>query len=186
MASPVAGAGTNPRARIAGAVYLLYFLTAISGALLSGHFPVLGKALTVVSMLIYAVLAVLFYYLFRPVSWSLSVVAALFSLVGCAVATLGLFQIASPHINPLLFFAIYCLLIGYLILRSTFLPRFLGALMVLAGIGWLAFLLPSLPRYLSMGVMGLGILAEALLMLWLLVKGVDVQRWQEQGSAVRS
>jgi hypothetical protein len=37
-----------------------------------------------------------------------------------------------------------------------------------------------------MGIMGLGILAEAALMLWLLVKGVNVQRWQEQGASVRS
>lgn len=168
-----------------GVVYLLYFLTAICGALLSSHFPALGKAVTVVSMLIYAVLAVLFYSLFRPVSGSLSLLAAVFSLVGCAVATLGLFQVASRYINPLLFFAIYCLLIGYLILRSTFLPRIPGALMVLAGVGWLVFLWPSLPRYLSLGIMGLGILAEASLMLWLLVRGVDVQRWQEQASAVR-
>jgi hypothetical protein len=112
--------------------------------------------------------------------------AALLSLVGCVVATLGLFHIASRYVNPLLFFAIYCLLIGYLILRSTFLPRILGVPMAIAGVGWLVFLLPSLPTPLSMGIMGLGILAEAVLMLWLLVKGVNVQRWQEQGGSVPS
>jgi hypothetical protein len=169
-----------------GAVYLLYFLTAISGALIGRHLPVYGKAITVFSMVCYAVLAVLLYYLFRPVNRSLSMLAAFLSLAGCVVATLGLFQIASRYVNPLLFFGIYCLLIGYLILRSTFLPRILGALMGLAGVGWLIFLFPSLPKPLSMGIMGLGILAEAALMLWLLVKGVNVQRWQEQGASVRS
>ncbi len=177
---------SNPRARITGAVYLLYFLTAISGALIGRHLPVYGKAITVFSMVCYAVLAVLLYYLFRPVNRSLSMLAAVLSLIGCVVATLGLFHIASRYVNPLVFFAIYCLLIGFLILRSTFLPRILGALMALAGVGWLVFLFPSLPKPLSMGIMGLGILAEAALMLWLLVKGVNVQRWQEQGASVRS
>jgi len=176
---------SNPRARVTGAVYLLYFLTAISGALISHHFPVFGNAVTVLSMACYAVLAVLLYYLFRPVNRSLSMLAALLSLAGCVVATLGLFHVAWRYVNPLVFFAIYCILIGYLILRSRFLPRILGALMAIAGVGWLIFLFPSLPKPLSMGIMGLGILAEAVLMLWLLVKGVNVQRWQEQGASVR-
>jgi hypothetical protein len=186
MVERVAMTSSDPRARMTGAVYLLYFLTAISGALIGRHLPVYGKAITVFSMVCYAVLAVLLYYLFRPVNRSLSMLAAFLSLAGCVVATLGLFQIASRYVNPLLFFGIYCLLIGYLILRSTFLPRILGALMGLAGVGWLIFLFPSLPKPLSMGIMGLGILAEAALMLWLLVKGVNVQRWQEQGASVRS
>jgi hypothetical protein len=79
----------------------------------------------------------------------------------------------------LLFFAPYCLLIGYLIFRSTFLPRILGVLMALAGLGWLAFLSPTLARHLSLYIEGLGIFAEASLMLWLIVKGVNFQRWQE-------
>ncbi len=66
--------------------------------------------------------------------------------------------------------------IGYPILRLTFLPRILAALMVLAGLGWLIFLsLPpanDLVSYLE----GLGFLAEALLMLWLLVQGIANQR----------
>jgi hypothetical protein len=52
--------------------------------------------------------------------------------------------------------------------------------MVLAGLGWLAFLSPSLAKYLPLSIEILGILAEGLLMLWLLVKGVNVQRWKEQ------
>src|SRR5215472_17535793 len=83
-------------------------------------------------------------------------------------------------IVALTFFAVYCLLIGYLILWSTFLPRFLGALMVLAGLGWLTFLYQPLAHRLSPYVQVLGVAAEALLMLWLLVMGVNAERWQQQ------
>ena len=83
----------------------------------------------------------------------------------------------------LVLFGFYDLLIGYLIFRSAFLPRVLGVLMALAGLGWLAFLYPPLANSLSPYVLVLGFLAELLLMLWLLVKGVNVQRRKEQASA---
>ena len=72
----------------------------------------------------------------------------------------------------LVFFGLFNLLIGYLIFRSTFLPRILGVLMALAGLGWLMFLSPRLANHLLTYIKVLGILAEASLMLWLLVKGV--------------
>ena len=65
----------------------------------------------------------------------------------------------------LVFFALYDFLIGYLIFRSTFLPRFLGVLIMLAGLAWMAFLSPPVADHLSTYIEGLGILAEALLML---------------------
>jgi len=83
----------------------------------------------------------------------------------------------------LVFFGFYCLLIGYLIFRSTFLPRILGALMVVAGLGWLTFLSPPLAKSLSPYVLAPGIVGEGLLTVWLLVKGVNVQRWNEQAEA---
>ena len=83
----------------------------------------------------------------------------------------------------LVFFGLFNLLIGYLIFRSTFLPRILGVLMALSGLGWLTFLSPPMANYVFSYIAVLGILAEALLMLWLLVKGVDVQRWKERASA---
>lgn len=76
----------------------------------------------------------------------------------------------------LVFFAFYCLLIGYLILRSTFLPRFSGALMLAAGIGWLAYLAPPFAAHLSPYTQILGFVAEASLMLWLLIIGVDASK----------
>jgi hypothetical protein len=48
----------------------------------------------------------------------------------------------------LVFFGVHCLLIGYLIFRSIFLPRIFGLVMVLAGIGWLTFLWQPLANHL--------------------------------------
>ena len=64
-------------------------------------------------------------------------------------------------------------------------PRILGVLMAFAGLGWLTFLSPPLANYLSPYIVVLGFLAELSLMLWLLVMGVNVQRWKEQASAAR-
>ena len=81
------------------------------------------------------------------------------------------------------FFGVYCLLIGYLIFRSAFLPRILGVLMALAGLGWLTFLSPPFANHLSPYNLILGFLAELSLCLWLLVMGANVERWREQASA---
>src|ERR1700730_16728005 len=51
----------------------------------------------------------------------------------------------------LVFFGFWCVLVGYLIFRSTFLPRIIGVLEVLAGLGYLTLLWqgvrPSLYTY---------------------------------------
>ncbi len=70
-----------------------------------------------------------------------------------------------------------------LVYRSTFLPRPLGILMMLSGMGWLTFLWPPLAVALGPLVLGLGVLAEGALMLWLLVEGVDASRWREDATA---
>lgn len=82
----------------------------------------------------------------------------------------------------LVFFGLFQLALGYLIFRSTFLPRFLGVLVALAGIGWLVFLAPPLASALLTYLEVLGFVAEASLMLWLLVMGVNSQRWNAQGA----
>ena len=77
----------------------------------------------------------------------------------------------------------YCLLIGILILRSAFLPRALGFLNAAAGIGWFVFLAPLHTHFLTVSIEVLGFLAEAALMLWLLVRAVDEQKWAKQAAA---
>ena len=84
----------------------------------------------------------------------------------------------------MVFFGFYCLLIGYLIFRSTFLPRILGVLMAFAGLGWLTFLSPMLANHLSPYIFAPGILGEGALTLWLLAMGVNAERWNEQAGVI--
>ena len=83
------------------------------------------------------------------------------------------------------FFGFYCLLIGYLIFRSGFLPRILGAGMAIAGLGWLTFLSPALAHDLSPYILAAGI-GEVSLTLWLLGADVNAARWEERGSVGRA
>ena len=183
MMERIAGTSPSPRARITGVVYLLYFLTAVSSEVFVGRGRlVLFDAVNLIADAFYIAVTLLFYYLFKPVNSSLSLLAAIFSLVGCANDVLGLFNLAPYKISSLVFFGPYCLLLGYLIFRSTFLPRILGVLMAFAGLGWLIFLTP-LANHLSTYLKVLGFLAELSLMLWLIVKGVNVQQWKEQAGA---
>jgi len=83
----------------------------------------------------------------------------------------------------LVFFGFYALLTGYLIVRSTFLPRILGVWSVFAGLGWLSFLYPPLGYRLFPYIAVVGLLGAGAIILWLLGFGVNEQRWKEQASA---
>jgi hypothetical protein len=170
--------GTSSWARATGFVYLMYFLMAVAGqALLSRGLVLPGKAVSFISVLLYIVLGILLYRLLRPAGSILSLLAALFNFAGSAATLMPYLRDSKGPINPLLFFGMYCLLIGILILRSSFLPHILGLLNAAAGIGWFVFLVPL--HIHSLTVL-LEIFAEAALMLWLLVKGVEEQRWAAQ------
>jgi hypothetical protein len=92
----------------------------------------------------------------------------------------------SIYYIALMFFGGYDLLIGYLAFRSTFIPQVIGALMMLTGLAWLTFLLPPLAAQLSPVNMVVGALGEVATILWLLVMGINAQRWKERVSAAVS
>jgi len=83
----------------------------------------------------------------------------------------------------LVFFGFSTLLKGWLVIKSTFLPRWLGVLSVLGGFGWLAFLSPSLGSQLFPYIVAVGLLGSLATIVWLLVVGVNEQRWKEQAAA---
>ena len=180
VTNPIAEASPHLKARIAGVFYLLTFVTGVF-ALVSSSGRLVANLIATVC---YLAVTLLFYDLFKPVNKNLSLLAAFFSLVGLACGTLSMFHLAPVRINNLVFFGFYCLLIGYLIFRSTFLPRTLGVLMAIGGLGWLTFVSPQLAKSLSPYIMFPGILGEGALTLWLLAFGVNVQRWKQTASTV--
>ncbi len=221
-------------ARAAGAFYLLTVVTGLfaelvvrGGMIVSGDAAATARNILaaqpmwrsgfvadIVGGAAYVVVTLLLYELLKPVSRSLSLLAAFFSLVGIAiggVATLG-------HLAPLLilnggnymtafnpaqlqamaylairlhgqgyllavvFFGFYEILLGYLIWKSTFLPRVLGALVAIGGLAFLIssfarFLAPALGNALSDYMLALDGIGEISLTLWLLVMGVDANKW---------
>jgi len=168
------------KARLAGVFYLLVFLTGGLALFVRGG---LGSAAGLLAGACYIAVTLLFYGIFKPVNRNLSLLAAFISLVGIIMGPLSRLRMIPSNLNPLVFFGFYCILIGYLIFRSTFLPRILGALMAFGGLGWLTFLSPPLANHLSPYIFFPGIIGEGALTLWLLVMGMNAQRWREQASA---
>ena len=82
----------------------------------------------------------------------------------------------------LVFFAFWLLLIGYLIFRSTFMPRMIGVLLALAGLSYMPFLYPPLINSLLTSIEVVDGVGEVSLLLWLLIVGVNAERWKEQAS----
>jgi len=85
----------------------------------------------------------------------------------------------------LVFFGLWCVLTGYLIFKSTFLPRILGVLFAISGLGWMTYLYPPPAHHLFFPYIAVAsALGEIPLELWLIVMGVNAQRWQEQAGVV--
>ena len=142
--------------------------------------------------------------LMRPVHRVISRVAVLFGLAGCVMGALTVvLELAGPALIAssssagrahgdliyllniaasrasigLAMFGVYCLLLGWLALRSRFLPRILGALLILSGAIWLTTNLAVLTRPDLSGALlwtvGVAALGEIFFILWLLIKSVD-------------
>jgi hypothetical protein len=92
---------------------------------------------------------------------------------------------SSGYALGMVFFGLHLGVLGYLVYRSGFLPRILGILMVLSALGYLAdsftgFLVPQYSDTLASVVVVTALIGELPLTLWLLVKGVNVERWRER------
>ena len=101
------------------------------------------------------------------------------------LAYLSLSLHAHGYSLSLTFFGFNCLLLGYLIVRSGYLPRIIGVLLVLGGVGylinsfWEILVAPAFTASLFPGILLLPAFAGELgLGLWLVVKGVNVQKWE--------
>ncbi|MEJ2287686.1 MAG: DUF4386 domain-containing protein [Deinococcales bacterium] len=85
------------------------------------------------------------------------------------------------------FFGLWLLPLGYLIVRSGFIPRVIGVLLMIACFGYLTdvatfFLAPGF----GVSVSEFTFVGELLLMIWLLVRGVDAAAWNERATRTRA
>jgi hypothetical protein len=152
--------------RLAGVFYLGTFVSGLIALALGANMSVANGVATIC----YVAVTVLFYLLFRRVSQPVAAVAAVFSGAGCAASALRAIKINTPNKEQALI-GCYCVLTGYLITRSNFLPRWLGVLLSIGGVSWLTFAYVPLARALSPYNYAPGIIAEGLLTIWLLVYG---------------
>ena len=125
-------------------------------------------------------------------------IAALAALGGAdylkAIAPRQLHDLAYVSLNvhslgygaSLLFFGFCCVLFGYLIHQSGYLPRILGTLLVIGGVGYVIFSLAQMlapafaAKYLFPWIMLPAFAAELGLALWFTLKGVDIPKWKER------
>jgi hypothetical protein len=86
------------------------------------------------------------------------------------------------------FFGFDIIFVGYLVFRSTFLPRVIGVLLAIDGLAYLVYsfadlLAPGFAGHLVPWIQLPALFGEGSLCLWLLVVGVDAERWKERASA---
>jgi Domain of unknown function (DUF4386) len=236
MTQRIAIISPQSKARAAGIAWLITFITGAFAMFIGGRFVVntdaaatatnilanefafrLGTAGNLIATVCYLVATLLVYELLKPVNRTVSLIAAFFSLLGCAVGAIvsllnfapltllgGAFYLSAFNIEQLqaltltvfrfaaranevglIFFGLHIFLVGYLILKSTFLLRFLGVLLMIGGIcyfgnSFASFLEISFVSKLFPLILMPAFVAELLLTLWLIVKGVNVARWNEQ------
>ena len=84
----------------------------------------------------------------------------------------------------LIFFGCGCLVEGYLLFKSGYFPKFIGILMQLAGLCYLAscfaaLFAPALADLMTPAILLPPLVGESAYCLWLLIKGVDIGKWNE-------
>ena len=102
-----------------------------------------------------------------------------------AMATLSVKSHGYGFGVSLIFFGCFCVIIGYLIFRSGYLPKVIGVLMQIAGLCYLTnsfalILSPNLANRIYPAILLPAFVGEASLCLWLLVKGVNLAKWEER------
>ena len=177
----------------------------------------LGAGADITAFLCDIGIAVLLFRLLQPVSRTLSLTAAFFRSAHATIAALNTINYIAPLIFlgggvalaattgsqdlvmaslrlhgvgynvALLFFGVHCVLCGYLIVRSTFLPRPLGVLLAIAGVcylinGYSAIVAPEFKRAIYPYVLIPAGLGEWSLMIWLLMARVNRERWYAMNS----
>lgn len=159
-------------------------------------------------------LAMIYYYLLRPVHKEINLLAALLRMTSVVVQTgalifllLALYPLLSPafakafaadqlaafaaiairshnygYSFALLFTGCTFLAHGWLIFKSGYLPKFLGVLIEIAGLGYISngvaqIMFPNVAGLVFMAIILPVLIGETTLSLWLVFKGVDTAKW---------
>src|SRR5438034_2299901 len=155
---------TSPlvRARVAGTLYLVANIFAPFTLLyLPSRFVVRGDAAATANKIIASE------SLFR------------FGIAGNSFTFIGNIFLDQGLLIAHIFFGLWLLPMGYLVFRSRFVPRVVGVLLMIAGVG---YVVQSFAAFLGYNVniilfTGMG---ELVFLLWLLIKGVNVERWKKR------
>jgi hypothetical protein len=110
-------------------------------------------------------------------------------LPSLALLSVKLYELS--YAMNLAFFSVSCLLTGYLIYRSTFLPKIFGVLIAIAGVCYLSnsfidFMPKGFGDSLFPWILLPSLVAESVVGLWLLFVGVNSSRWNEVAALRRS
>jgi hypothetical protein len=102
-----------------------------------------------------------------------------------ALASLSLSLHAYGFGIGLIFFGMSCLVAGYLMFQSGYFPKILGVLQVMAGVSYLInsfaqLLVPALANKMFPAIVLPAFIGELGTCLWLIVKGVNVLKWDER------
>lgn len=167
----------------------------------------IGFSIYLLEMACQAIAATLIYRLLRPVDRTLALGMLLFEFTGIVIKTFArVFYITPMFVldsggslsginteslalvllkvndfgaaTALAFFGFSTILTGFLIFRSTYLPRWLGVLGMIAGLGWLTFIYPPLGYRVFMPIALFALLAAAAQIVWLIVFGVDEDKFR--------
>ncbi len=178
----------SPRAeaRVCGVLYLLNMLTGIAAmVLLSRKMQGAGDTMNLIAAVLYTGVTLLLWHLFYSAQAWISSLAALVSLLGCWLPLARYQALDLPiHVTSFIFFGLYCLLLAYLILKSTLMSKVVGVLMACAGVAWLTTMSLGLTRVLGPLPLSVGLIGEGSLILYLLVWGVRDQQGPKQAQAL--
>lgn len=126
----------------------------------------------------------LFQLLVKPILTSTSMAQAFEPAQLHALANFALRSHDVAFNFALILFGATCIIYGYLIFASGYLPKFVGVLMQIAGAAYIvacisALFFPAFSKLISPAILVLPLIGEGSLCLWLLVKGVNLDKWHE-------
>lgn len=170
-----------------------------------------GFTVFLIEMTAQIVMTVLFYYLLKPVSRSGAMLATVLGLTGALIKTVARVFFLAPlavlhssafdasqvnslallllRINndgaavALAFFGPSTFLTGWLMIKSTFFPKWMGILSVVGGILWTSYYVPSLGNSLFMVSAIFALVGSLATIGWLIIVGVNEEKWREQAAA---